>query len=98
MKVLVTGANGFIGRAVVRACLESGYQVVAAVRTVSARHNLVSEAEDFPEHLTLQIAHNLSALADLLGQAPSSSLTAVVHCAGAAHASRSDADFYKIKF
>ncbi|HYI11722.1 MAG TPA: NAD-dependent epimerase/dehydratase family protein [Thermoanaerobaculia bacterium] len=35
MKVLVTGANGFIGRAVVAELLRRGHQVTAAVRTPS---------------------------------------------------------------
>ncbi|QNN65318.1 NAD(P)-dependent oxidoreductase [Sphingomonas rhizophila] len=32
MKVLVTGAGGFLGQAVVRACTAAGHEVVAMIR------------------------------------------------------------------
>ena len=40
MKVLVTGANGFVGAAVVRALSRDGYEVKAMVRETSDRRNL----------------------------------------------------------
>ena len=36
-KILVTGASGFVGAAVARAALASGYAVRALVRAASAR-------------------------------------------------------------
>ncbi len=40
MKALVTGANGFVGAAVVRALNRAGYEVKAMVRETSDRRNL----------------------------------------------------------
>ena len=39
-KILVTGASGFVGAAVARAALASGYTVRALVRAASSRTNL----------------------------------------------------------
>lgn len=48
MKVLVTGANGFLGRAVVDAALADGLEVVAAVRSMPVEH-LGAEPDDRAE-------------------------------------------------
>jgi dihydroflavonol-4-reductase len=40
MKTLITGANGFVGSAVLRLLLEEGHEVRALVRAGSNRHNL----------------------------------------------------------
>jgi len=40
MKTLITGANGFIGSAVMRHCLDAGQEVCVIVRPGSERANL----------------------------------------------------------
>ncbi len=42
MKVLVTGANGFVGRALCKTLSDSGYEVVAAVRDDAVRYSISS--------------------------------------------------------
>ncbi|MEO5494552.1 MAG: NAD-dependent epimerase/dehydratase family protein [Sphingomonas sp.] len=74
MKVLVTGAGGFLGRAVVAAAARAGHQVLAMVRPVSA------ECTKYPADVT-EIAGDLrqrGTWADALGD-----VDAVVHCAAA---------------
>ncbi|MGK3116959.1 NAD-dependent epimerase/dehydratase family protein [Pseudomonas corrugata] len=71
-KVLVTGANGFIGRALCRKLLESGYEVHAVVRKLS----------DPVEHVRYLVADlESNAMLDIkdLG------IDCIVHLAGRAH-------------
>ncbi len=42
MKTLITGANGFVGSAVLRLLLDAGHEVRALVRTGSNRQNLAN--------------------------------------------------------
>jgi len=71
MRVLVTGATGFIGRAVVRNLLEGGHEAIALLRNPSKRGNLPAGTRAFtgdvmaPESL----------------RKPLSLSDAVVHCA-----------------
>jgi len=74
MKVLVTGAGGFLGRAVVTAAARAGHQVVAMVRPVSAGRGTYSAG-------VTEIAGDLrqrGAWTGALGD-----VDAVVHCAAA---------------
>lgn len=48
MRVLITGATGLVGRALVRACLDKGWTVHAAVRSVSAGQGLVTSLGGAP--------------------------------------------------
>lgn len=73
MKVLVTGAGGFLGHAVVAAAVRAGHQVVAMVRPVS-----LDKGSSFPEGVT-PLAGDLrqrGAWFNGLGD-----VDAVVHCA-----------------
>ncbi len=45
MKVLVTGANGFIGKALCKKLLQQGWSVKGAVRSSKAAENLIPETE-----------------------------------------------------
>lgn len=74
MRVLVTGAGGFLGRAVVAAAARGGHQVVAMVRPVSAGRTA------YPDNVT-ELAGDLrqrGAWTGALGD-----VDAVVHCAAA---------------
>lgn len=82
MKILVTGASGFIGSFVVEGALERGHKVWAGMRRTSSRQNLTSLSEsidlitldyDNPELLTAQ----LTAFCQQNG-----TLDAVIHVAG----------------
>jgi nucleoside-diphosphate-sugar epimerase len=75
MKVLVTGAGGFLGRAVVAAAARAGHEVVALVRPAS-----VGGGEAFPPGVTA-VAGDLRQCGpwrDALGD-----VDAIVHCAAA---------------
>jgi nucleoside-diphosphate-sugar epimerase len=47
MRILITGANGFVGRALVPACLAAGHQVIAATRNGETDFTPHSHLEDF---------------------------------------------------
>ncbi|MBN8808844.1 MAG: NAD-dependent epimerase/dehydratase family protein [Sphingomonas sp.] len=75
MKVLVTGAGGFLGRAVAAAAARAGHQVLAMVRPVS-----LAKGGTFPAGVT-PLAGDLrqrGAWCDAIGD-----VDAVVHCAAA---------------
>lgn len=74
MKVLVTGAGGFLGRAVVAAAARAGHQVVAMVRPVSAGR------ATYPANVT-ELAGDLRQRAAWTGAI--GDVDAVVHCAAA---------------
>lgn len=63
MKILITGASGFIGGFLVKEALDRGYEVWAGIRATSSRENLRDERIRFidlpyrdPEALTARVA------------------------------------------
>ncbi|GAA3954831.1 NAD-dependent epimerase/dehydratase family protein [Allohahella marinimesophila] len=96
MRVLITGANGFIGRSVVNACLEAGHEVVATVRTTSARHSFSDESAEYPDLLTVLVLPDLAGIAEQFAEGALAGIWVVIHCAGAAHATKSDPAFYQV--
>jgi nucleoside-diphosphate-sugar epimerase len=84
MKVLVTGASGFVGRAVVAALAAQGDEVHAAIRVPpDAGGDHATEAA-FPRGVTIVRHGDLGAAVDWTGLL--SGTDAVVHLAGIAHA------------
>lgn len=83
MRILVTGASGFIGSFIVSEALRRGYEVWAGVRGTSSRQYLTDERIRFAE-LDLGNAQRLaSQLADLRKQMGGESWDYVIHAAGA---------------
>ena len=81
MRVLVTGANGFIGRHITAALLAAGHKVVAAVR------NTESLLRVFPEITAVTVDMNRDVSAD--DWAPRlNGVDVVVNCAGILQGSR----------
>jgi nucleoside-diphosphate-sugar epimerase len=84
MKVLVTGASGFIGRAVVAALSGKGYEVHAAIRATAEAADNGASGPVFVRVVTIVRHGDLGADIDwarlLVG------IDAVVHLAGIAHA------------
>jgi nucleoside-diphosphate-sugar epimerase len=84
MKVLVTGASGFIGRAVVAALSGKGYEVHAAIRATAEAADNGASGPAFARVVTIVRHGDLGADIDwarlLVG------IDAVVHLAGIAHA------------
>jgi nucleoside-diphosphate-sugar epimerase len=84
MKVLVTGASGFIGRAVVAALSGKGYEVHAAIRATAEAADNGASGPAFARVVTIVRHGDLGADIDwarlLVG------IDAVVHLAGVAHA------------
>ncbi len=81
MRVLVTGANGFIGRHITAALLDAGHGVVAAVRDVDGIRRI------FPEITAVAVDMNRDLSAD--DWAPRiEDVAAVVNCAGVLQGSR----------
>lgn len=76
MKILVTGASGFIGSFIVEEALRRGMEVWAAVRKSSSRKYLTDERINF-------IELNLSSEDDLRQQLAGYEFDYVVHAAGA---------------
>jgi nucleoside-diphosphate-sugar epimerase len=84
VRVLVTGASGFVGPAVVSALAAEGDEVHAAVRTSAEAANDSPAGRAFPQGITIVRHGDLDAPVDwspLL-----SGIDAVVHLAGIAHA------------
>jgi nucleoside-diphosphate-sugar epimerase len=84
MKVLVTGASGFVGRAVVAALAARGDAVHAAVRTTADLGNGGAARPAFGPHVTVVRHGDLGAPVDWTGLL--CGIDAVVHLAGIAHA------------
>jgi nucleoside-diphosphate-sugar epimerase len=84
MRLLVTGASGFVGRRVVADAIAAGFEVTAAVREVSRAHDVVASAA------------RVVAVGDLgpdTGwRAALDGVDAVIHCAGRAHVVDGDTD------
>lgn len=81
--ILLTGATGFIGRAVSAALLANGTSLVASVR---ARH---AQASPVAEGLRWVVVGDINALTDW--QTPLDDVQVVVHCAARAHVLREQA-------
>lgn len=96
MKLVVTGANGFIGRSVVRACLLAGHELIAVVRTSAASQTLADEVARYPNTLNVVVVPDLTAITDSSDESWLEGAEVVIHCAGAAHAAKSDPAFYLI--
>lgn len=95
MKVLITGASGFIGSHIVAEALRQGYDTWAAVRPTSSRRYLQDKRIriielDYADDLRL--ASQLRDVHDSHGQ-----WDVVIHCAGATQCIHR-ADFYTINY
>ena len=75
MKILITGASGFIGSFIVEEALRRGFETWAAVRKSSSREYLQDERIKF-------IELNLSSKAQLVAQLRDKDFDYVVHAAG----------------
>jgi nucleoside-diphosphate-sugar epimerase len=84
MKVLVTGASGFVGRAVVAALAAQGDEVHAAIRARPDAASDGSTGPAFPHGVTIVRHGDLDAAVDWTGLL--AGIDAVVHLAGIAHA------------
>ena len=88
MKILITGASGFIGSFIVEEALKRGVETWAAVRMSSSREYLQDERIHF-------IELNLSSKAQLVAQLRGHDFDYVVHAAGVTKC-LNKADFYRI--
>ena len=88
MKILVTGASGFIGSFIVEEALRQGMETWAAVRPSSSRKYLQDERIHF-------INLNLSSKEELISQLDGHEFDYVVHAAGATKCLHVD-DFYHV--
>jgi len=88
MKILITGASGFIGSFIVEEALKRGYETWAAVRKSSSRKWLQDERIRF-------IELNLSSKAQLVEQLRGQDFDYVVHAAGVTKC-LNKADFHRI--
>ena len=88
MKILVTGASGFIGSYIVEEALRQGMETWAAVRPSSSRKYLQDERIHF-------INLNLSSKEGLISQLDGQEFDYVVHAAGATKCLHAE-DFYRV--
>ena len=88
MKILITGASGFIGSFIVEEALKRGFETWAAVRKSSSREYLQDERIRF-------IELNLSSKAQLVEQLHDKAFDYVVHAAGVTKC-LNKADFHRI--
>lgn len=82
-KILVTGANGFIGRALCRALLFNKFSVRARVRTLQKQNELLSFLEDTSHLLQCVVENDLTKLTQ--------GMDTVVHLAARVHMMRDKA-------
>lgn len=84
LKVLVTGANGFVGSSVVRALLDSDHSVVAAVRQLPLKAVVTSDNRaNCPRWVSAGAVNQHTQWETVLH-----GVNTVVHCAGRAHIMR----------
>ena len=88
MKILITGASGFIGSFIVEEALRRGFETWAAIRRSSSREWLQDERIHF-------IELNLSSKAQLVAQLRGQDFDYVVHAAGVTKC-LNKADFHRI--
>ena len=88
MKILITGASGFIGSFIVEEALKRGFETWAAVRKSSSREYLQDDRIRF-------IELNLSSKAQLVEQLRDKAFDYVVHAAGVTKC-LNKADFHRI--
>ena len=88
MKILITGASGFIGSFIVEEALRRGFETWAAVRKSSSRAYLQGKRINF-------IELNLSSQEQLMDQLRGRDFDYVVHAAGATKCLHQD-DFHRI--
>jgi len=88
MKILITGASGFIGSFIVEEALRRGFDTWAAMRRSSSKQFLTDERIHF-------IELNLSSQEDLEQQLAGQSFDYVVHAAGVTKCLNTE-DFYRI--
>ena len=88
MKILITGASGFIGSFIVEEALKRGFETWAAVRKSSSREFLQDERIKF-------IELNLSSKEQLVAQLRGKDFDYVVHAAGVTKCLNKQ-DFYRI--
>ena len=88
MKILITGASGFIGSFIVEEALKRGFETWAAVRKSSSREYLQDERIRF-------IELNLSSKAQLVEQLQPHQFDYVVHAAGVTKC-LNKADFHRV--
>ena len=88
MKILVTGASGFIGSFIVEEALRQGMETWAAVRPSSSKKYLQDERIHF-------INLNLSSKEELINQLAEHEFDYVVHAAGATKCLHAE-DFYRV--
>ena len=88
MKILITGASGFIGSFIVEEALKQGFETWAAVRKSSSKEYLQDERIHF-------IELNLSSKAQLIEQLQPHQFDYVVHAAGVTKC-LNKADFHRI--
>ncbi|KAH8811221.1 hypothetical protein F5884DRAFT_831092 [Xylogone sp. PMI_703] len=60
-KILVTGANGYVGSQIVKALLEAGYYVKAAVRSQSAVDTVIKSNPGFQDKISSTIVPDITA-------------------------------------
>ena len=90
MKILITGASGFIGSFIVEEALKRGFETWAAIRKSSSREWLKDERIRF-------IELNLSSKAQLVEQLRGQDFDYVVHAAGVTKC-LNKADFHRINY
>jgi nucleoside-diphosphate-sugar epimerase len=83
MKILITGANGFIGNSLTRAMIDNSFAVICAVRNLSS--NIQSMSDSIELHQIGCIDRNTNWQHALNG------VDTIVHCAGRAHVMKEEA-------
>tara|TARA_R100000322_G_scaffold39802_3_gene24688 strand:- start:6424 stop:7359 length:936 start_codon:yes stop_codon:yes gene_type:complete len=89
VKILLTGATGFVGRSLLRELVFRGHEVVGTSRSITAAH------ESLPEHV------RFVAVANLIGGEDCAKLLhrveVVIHCAAVAHGKVGDTEAVNVE-